>query len=208
MLTDAVVARVLIEERAATGVEISRYGRLSQIKARKEVILSAGPVMSPALLERSGIGQGELLQRHGIPVVQELRGVGENLSDHPNTRLTFECSKPITINDVLQNPFVRIQQGLKYLLFGKGLLSICSATAHTVMHSSPDEPTLDLKIQLQPFSGKDRYARRPQDGLDAHSGFTVGVMGLRPRSRGWTHIQTSDPLTYPKIGPEISRRSA
>ncbi len=202
VMTDAVVTRVLITDKVATGVEISREGQLSTISARKEVILSAGPVQSPKLLELSGIGRASLLKQYGIPVVQDLPGVGENLSDHPNTRLTFECSKPITINDVLQNPIAKVREGLKFGLFGKGLLSICSATAHLVMRTSPDEPRPDVKLQLQPFSGKDRYARRPQDGLDAFSGFTVGVMGLRPRSRGWTHIASADPLVYPKIDPK------
>ncbi len=201
ILTNTNVARVLIKDRAATGVEVIENGQKRSISARKEVIISAGPVNSPKILELSGIGQGALLREHGIEVIQELPGVGENLSDHPNTRLTFECSKPITINDVLQNPAVRVGQGLKYILFGKGLLSICSATAHTVLRSSDAEPIADLKIQLQPFSGKDRYARRPQDGLDAFSGFTVGVMGLRPRSRGYTHIASNDPMQYPKIDP-------
>jgi choline dehydrogenase len=202
VMTDSVVTRVLIEQRSATGVEVSREGALGVIKARKEVILSAGPVQSPKLLELSGVGRGDLLQSFGVPVVEALRGVGENLADHPNTRLTFECAKPITINDVLQRPTAKVREGLKFALFGKGLLSICSATAHTVMRSAPDEPRPDLKLQLQPFSGKDRYARRPQDGLDAHSGFTVGVMGLRPRSRGWVHIASADPLVYPKIDPK------
>jgi choline dehydrogenase len=199
---DALVTRVLFEDRRAVGVEILHDGKLRQIGARKEVIISAGPVQSPKILELSGIGNGDLLREHGIDVLQDLPGVGECLQDHPNTRLTFECSKPITINDVLQNPIAKVREGLKWGLFGKGLLSICSATAHVVMRSSPEEPRPDLKIQLQPFSGKDRYARRPQDGLDAHSGFTVGVMGLRPRSQGWTHIASPDPSVYPKIDPK------
>ena len=202
VMTDAVVTRVLIKDKAATGVEVNRSGQVSTITASKEVILSAGPVQSPKILELSGIGRGDLLKKYGVKVIKELRGVGENLADHPNTRLTFECSKPITINDVLQRPAAKVREGLKFALFGKGLLSICSATAHTVMRSTPQEPRPDLKLQLQPFSGKDRYARRPQDGLDAHSGFTVGVMGLRPRSRGWTHIASPDPLVYPKIDPK------
>ncbi len=202
VLTNAVVTRVIIEDRVATGVEVVHDGETRRIGVRKEVILSAGPVQSPKLLELSGIGRGDLLTEFGIPVVEDLPGVGENLRDHPNTRLTFECAKPITINDVLQRPTAKVREGLKFLLFGKGLLSICSATAHTVMRSSPDESSADLKLQLQPFSGKDRYARRPQDGLDAHSGFTIGVMGLRPRSRGWVHIASADPLEYPKIDPK------
>lgn len=202
VLTDAAVTRVLFDGRIATGIELSHGGHIRRINVRKEVILSAGPVQSPKLLELSGIGDPALLKRFGIDVVEPLTGVGENLSDHPNTRLTFECAKPITINDVLQNPVAKVKEGLKFALRGKGLLSICSATAHTVMRSSPEEGSPDLKLQLQPFSGKDRYARRPQDGLDAFSGFTVGVMGLRPRSRGWVHIQSSDPLEHPKIDPK------
>lgn len=202
VMTDALVTRVVIEDGVATGVELRRGGELRRIAARKEVILSAGPVHSPALLEHSGIGRAALLREHGIPVVSDLAGVGENLLDHPNTRLTFECTRPITINDALQRPTVKIREGLKFALLGKGLLSICSAVAHTVMRSSPEEPRPDLKLQLQPFSGKDRYARRPQDGLDAHSGFTIGVMGLRPRSRGWTHIRSADPAEHPRIDPK------
>ena len=202
VMTDAVVTRVLFEGRTASGIEVLHEGKTWRIKSRKEVILSAGPVQSPKLLELSGIGNPEILQQFGIAVVEPLKGVGENLRDHPNTRLTFECAKPITINDVLQNPVAKVREGLKFALQGKGLLSICSATAHTVMRSSPEERSPDLKLQLQPFSGKDRYARRPQDGLDAFSGFTVGVMGLRPRSRGWVHIASSDPVEYPRIDPK------
>jgi choline dehydrogenase len=165
------------------------------------VLLSAGPIQSPKLLELSGIGRRDVLAAAGIVVAHELPGVGENLSDHPNTRLTFECSKAITINDLLQRPAVKVREGLRYALFGTGLLSICSATAHAVMRSRPGLNQPDLKIQLQPFSGKDRYARTPQDGLDPHSGFTIGVMALLPRSRGYVHIRSADPLEPPRIDP-------
>jgi len=200
--TDTQVTRVLIEGGRATGVEIHRGGGLQKVLAKKEVIISAGPIQSPKLLELSGIGDPQLLKSNGIDVISALPSVGEGLQDHPNTRLTFECAQPITINDVLQSPVVKVREGLKYLFQGKGLLSICSATAHTVMRSRPDETSPDLKIQLQPFSGKDRYARRPQDGLDPHSGFTVGVMALKPKSRGWVHISSPDPLAFPKINPK------
>ena len=200
--TDNQVTRVLFEGGRATGVEIHRGGGLQKVLAKKEVIISAGPIQSPKLLELSGIGDPQLLKSNGIDVISALPSVGEGLQDHPNTRLTFECAQPITINDVLQSPVVKVREGLKYLFQGKGLLSICSATAHTVMRSRPDETSPDLKIQLQPFSGKDRYARRPQDGLDPHSGFTVGVMALKPKSRGWVHISSPDPLAFPKINPK------
>lgn len=199
--TDTVATRILFDGKRATGLECRRGGELVQVGARKEVILSAGPLQSPHLLELSGIGRPDVLKEHGIAVVHALPGVGENLSDHPNVRLTFECSEPITINDVLQHPLVKVKEGLRYALFGTGLLSICSATAHIVMRSRPDATQPDLKLQLQPFSGVDRYARRPEDGLDPHSGFTIGVMALRPRSRGYVHLASADPLAYPKIDP-------
>jgi choline dehydrogenase len=199
--TGATVTRVLMEGKRAIGVEFRQDDTIKHVRARREVVLSAGPIQSPQLLELSGIGRPDILKQHGIPIVHGLPGVGENVSDHPNTRLTFECSKPITINDVLQRPLVKIKEGLRFILFGKGLLSICSATAHTIMRSNPGENQPNLKIQLQPFSGKDRYARTPRDGLDPYSGFTIGVMALRPRSRGWVHISTSDPLMPPRIDP-------
>ena len=200
--TNTVVARVVFEGRRAIGVECVRDGVRTFARARREIVLSAGPIQSPKLLELSGVGRADLLNQYGIPVVSDLPGVGENLQDHPNTRLTFHCSEPITINDVLQNPIAKVREGLKYMFRGKGLLSICSATAHTVMRSRLDETSPDLKLQLQPFSGKDRYARRPQDGLDPHSGFTVGVMALKPKSRGWVHMADADPLAHPKIDPK------
>ena len=102
---------------------------------------------------------------------------------------------------MLQRPMVKLREGLKYLLFRKGLLSICSATAHTVMRSHPGANQLDLKLQMQPFSGRDRYARTPQDGLDPFSGFTIGVMALQPKSRGYVHVGSPDPLQHPRIDP-------
>jgi choline dehydrogenase len=201
VLTDATVTRVLLEDKRAVGVEFRRVDGVHTAEARCEVLLSAGPIQSPKLLELSGIGRRDVLAAAGIAVAHELPGVGENLSDHPNTRLTFECSKAITINDLLQRPAVKVREGLRYALFGTGLLSICSATAHAVMRSRPGLNQPDLKIQLQPFSGKDRYARTPQDGLDPHSGFTIGVMALLPRSRGYVHIRSADPLEPPRIDP-------
>jgi choline dehydrogenase len=199
--TDTLVNKVLLDGKRAIGVECRRGGETLRALSRKELIVSAGPIQSPKILELSGIGRPEILGEFGIPVLHTLPGVGENMSDHPNCRLTFECAKPITINDVLQRPLAKLKEGLKFIFFGKGLLSICSATAHTVMRSEPGLNQPDLKLQLQPFSGKDRYARRPQDGLDPHSGFTIGVMALRPQSRGYIHIKSADPAVHPRIDP-------
>jgi choline dehydrogenase len=199
--TEANVTRVLLEGKRALGVEFRQGDTLRTALAGREVLIAAGPIQSPKILELSGIGRRDILEGNGITVQHELPGVGENLADHPNTRLTFECSREITINDLLQRPTVKVREGLRYALFGTGLLSICSATAHAIMRSRPELNQPDLKIQLQPFSGKDRYARTPQDGLDPHSGFTIGVMALRPRSRGYVHIKSADPLEPPRIDP-------
>jgi choline dehydrogenase len=199
--TNTLVTRLLLDGKRAIGVECRRDGAIVRALSRKEVILSAGPIQSPKILELSGIGRPEVLREFDIAVAHALPGVGENMSDHPNCRLTFECAKPITINDVLQRPMLKLKEGLRFILFGKGLLSICSATAHTVMRSDPGQNQPDLKLQLQPFSGKDRYARRPQDGLDPHSGFTIGVMALRPQSRGYVHLKSGDPEVHPRIDP-------
>ena len=199
--TDTLVNRVVLDGGRAVGIECRRAGQSVIAHAAKEVILSAGPIQSPKLLELSGIGAPEVLRRFGIPVRHALPGVGENLADHPNVRVTFECSQPITINDVLQRPMSKLKEGLRFILFGKGLLSICSATAQTVMRSRPGLNQPDLKLQLQPFSGKDRYARRPKDGLDPYSGFQIGIMALLPRSRGTVHISSADPVQHPRIDP-------
>src|SRR5690606_18762902 len=129
VLTNAIATRVLTEGTRATGVEISQDAKLHQAHARREVLLSAGPLKSPQLLELSGIGNAEVIGKHGIGVVHHLPAVGENLRDHPNVRLTYECSKPITINDVLSNPLIRMKEGMRFVFTRKGFLTICSATA-------------------------------------------------------------------------------
>jgi choline dehydrogenase len=199
--TNTIVSRVIVKGKQAVGVECVRDGVATRATARKEIVISAGPIQSPKILELSGIGRPDVLSPLGIAVEHELPGVGENMSDHPNVRLTFECAQPITINDVLQRPLSKLKEGLRYIFTGKGLLSICSATAHTVMRSHAGANQPDLKLQLQPFSGKDRYARRPKDGLDPYSGFTIGIMALRPRSRGYVHAASADPTKHPKIDP-------
>jgi choline dehydrogenase len=190
-----------MDGRRAVGVEFMRAGQKHQVRARREVLVAAGSVNSPKLLEFSGIGNPELLTSHGITVVQPLPAVGENFMDHPNSRIAFECSQPITINDVLQRPLAKLRDGLRFALFGKGLLSICSATAANYIRSSFSNGQPDLKLQLHPFSGRDRYSRTPREGLDPFSGFTIGVTLLQPRSKGWTHIRSADPLDPPRIDP-------
>lgn len=201
VLTNAIATRVLTAGRRATGVTVSYSGLLRDIRARREVVLSAGPLKSPQILELSGIGNADILRKFGIEVVHNLPGVGENLRDHPNVRLTFECTKPITINDVLRNPLLKVKEGLRFILQRKGLLTICSATAQTNLRSSPQVKQPDLVLRLLPVSGKDRYARTKRYGLDPFSGFTFGITPLQPRSVGTIHLRSTDPHDQAAMDP-------
>ncbi|VTU36581.1 Alcohol dehydrogenase [acceptor] [Variovorax sp. PBS-H4] len=201
VLTGATVARVLIKNRQAAGVEVVLGQQRVPLRARREVVLSAGPLASPQILELSGIGNEALLREHGVPVVNHLPGVGENLRDHPNTRLTFECSRKITINDVIRSPIMKMREGMKFILGRKGLLTISSSTAQMNYRSGPDTPQANLVLRLQPLSGGDRYARTPGTGMDMFPGFTFGVTPLQPKSIGHVHIKSPDPLRPARMDP-------
>jgi choline dehydrogenase len=208
VITNATATRVLTEGKRATGVEISYGGRLQQIKARREVVLSAGPLKSPQILELSGIGSADVLQNHGIGVIHHLAGVGENLRDHPNVRVTYECAKPITVNDVLRNPLLKLKEGLRFVFTRKGLMTICSSTAQTNLRSDSKAAQPDLVLRLMPVSGKDRYARTARYGLDPFSGFTIGITPLQPRSTGTVHIRSRDPQEQAAMDPRYLSHEA
>lgn len=193
------VTRVLFEGRRAIGVEYIRDGEMSQVRCRGEVVLSGGTIKSPQLLELSGIGDPEVLGRFGIPVVADSPAVGEKMSEHLQFRFSYQCTRPITINDVMGNKLRSIREGLKYILTRRGLLSGTSSTVHALVRSHPDLESPDLKIQLALISGKDRFSRTKASGIDPFSGFSIGVFKIRPESRGSVHIKSADPLENPAI---------
>lgn len=201
ILPNATVTRVLMDGRQATGVELRAGGVTRQIRARREVVLSAGPLASPQLLELSGVGNSAILQQHGIAVRHHLPGVGENLRDHPYVRLSFECAQAITINDVLRNPVLKMREGLRFVFGRKGILSISSSTAQMNYRSHPGARQPELVLRFMPLSGKDRYARDSKYGLDPFPGFSFGVAVLQPRSSGFAHIQSADPLQQAAMDP-------
>ncbi|HEX4326780.1 MAG TPA: GMC family oxidoreductase N-terminal domain-containing protein [Burkholderiales bacterium] len=202
IITDATVARVLLEGKRATGVEYIVGNTHFKVKARKEISLSAGPLASPQILELSGIGNEAILKAHGIEVQHHLPGVGENLRDHPNTRITFECAQPITINDVLRSPMMKMREGARFIFKREGLLTICSATAQMNYRSDQSLKQPDLVLRLLPLSGADRYARTPKKGMDLFPGFTFGITVLQPKSRGTLHIQSRDPKQQAAMDPK------
>jgi choline dehydrogenase len=208
VVTEAPATRILTEGRRATGVEFRRGENSVKALARREVVLAAGPLVSPKLLELSGIGNSAILQKHGIGVVHHLPGVGENLRDHPNARISFECAQPITINDVLRNPWLKVKEGLRWFFRSEGLLTICSATSQIAWRSDPKATRPDMAMLLLPLSGRDRYARTARYGLDPHPGFTFGLKVLQPRSVGALHIQSRDPLAQASMDPRYLSHEA
>jgi choline dehydrogenase len=200
-LTDAPVTRVVLREGRAAGVVYRRGDQQIEAQARREIVLAAGSVDSPKILELSGIGNASLLQRVGIPVLRHLPGVGENLIDHLQVRVTFQCTKPITFNDIYASRLRTAKLGLKYLLRHRGLMATPLTTAHALTRTRSDLARPDVRFQLHHFSSADRAGYGKRGGLDAYSGFLFGIFKLRPESRGWIHISDRDARNPPKIQP-------
>ncbi len=199
--TVALVRRVVLEGRRCVGVEFEHRGRVETVLAGREVLLSAGAVQSPQLLELSGIGDAERLRGLGIAVQQHLPAVGEHMSDHLQMRCTFRTPIAETINDLMRSPLVKLKMGWAYLRHRKGLLANTSSTAHAITRTAPGRDRPDVMIRVYHISGKDRYSRSRTAGLDPWSGFSVGGFALYPASRGSIHCASADPHQAPRIQP-------
>lgn len=207
VITRAQTTRVLLESGRAVGVEYLHGGQRKQARANLEVLLSAGAIGSPQLLQVSGIGDGELLQSQGIEVVKHLPGVGENLQDHLQVRLVFKTKHP-TLNDEVNNPLRKMLIGLEYMLFRTGPLTLAASQVTIFTKSDPSIERPDIQFHMQPLS-----ADKPGDGAHPFSAFTASVCQLRPESRGHVRITSPDALVYPEIQPnylstETDRRVA
>jgi choline dehydrogenase len=194
VLTEAPSLRVLIEGGEAVGVAFSHQGEVWRADAAGEVILAAGAIASPPLLQLSGVGPGELLRRHGIPVVKDLPGVGENLQDHLQSRLVYRCTRPITVNDDIANPLRSLGIGLRYALWRKGPLAVSAGYAGGFFRTDPRLATPDVQAHFITFS-----TTRMGDKLHPFSGFTASICQLRPESRGFVRIKSADPAAHPAI---------
>ena len=202
--TGAVATRVLFEGRRAIGVEYQQGGVKQTARAACEVVLAAGPIKSPQLLELSGIGDGRRLQELGIATVQHLPGVGENLSDHLQSRITFEARNATTLNEVMGSRWRQYLMGAGYLLHRRGLMATPSCTVHALAASLPGEQRPDVKLQIHHLSSKDRMeVIKPGagSGLDPFPGFSIGFFQLRPSSRGSVHVRGTDAHLDPTIEP-------
>jgi len=193
---NAHATRILFEGKRAVGVEILQNGMTRRIHARKEVILSAGAVASPQLLQLSGIGDGNLLQQHGIPVIQHLPGVGENLQDHLQLRPIYKVHGVRTLNEDYRSLVKKGYMALEYALFRRGPLTMAPSQLGAFTRSSPDYATPNLQFHIQPLS-LDKF------GDDPHPfpAFTASVCNLRPTSRGTIRIRSGKASDAPSIRP-------
>ncbi|MBN9063792.1 MAG: choline dehydrogenase [Rhizobiales bacterium 65-9] len=196
LFTNALVDRVVFAGKRATGVEIIIGGERKTISARREVILSAGAVATPAILERSGVGAGEALKAIGVDVRQELPGVGANLQDHLQLRAIFKVSGVKTMNSEYLSLLRRARMGVDYALFRKGPLTMAPSQLGAFTRTSPEFATPNVQFHIQPLS-LDKFG----DPLHKFDAFTVSVCNLRPESRGAVHARSARPDDAPRIEP-------
>ncbi len=195
IVTGALVHRVVLEGRRAIGVEYSIGGEVRTARAQGEIVLSAGAIGSPHLLELSGIGRGEIVQKLGITPAQELPAVGENLQDHLQARAVYRSTKP-TLNDEVNHPIRKMLIGLEYLAFRRGPMSMGASQACIFARTHPSLEMPDVQFHIQPLSSD-----KPGEGLHRYSAFTASVCQLRPESRGRIVPRSPDPSETPAIHP-------
>jgi choline dehydrogenase len=199
VLTEALATQITFDGTRATGVRFVVGGRQQEVRAQREVLLTAGAIRSPQLLELSGIGDSALLREHGIAVVAHLPGVGRNLQDHLMPRITFECNRAITVNDMLRNPFNLAASLLRYLLFRNGLFATTTLTALAYVRGRAASPYPDIRLQSALISAESRFSTNIKTGIDPFPGFHIGGYFIYPASRGELHIGSRDANDPPKI---------
>ena len=194
--TGAHIERVLIEQGRATGIVYRQGGETVLVRARGEIVLSAGAVATPQLLQLSGIGPGEHLQSHGIDVVHHAPGVGENLQDHLQIRPIYKVKNVRTLNMDYQSYIKRALMAAEYALFRRGPLTMAPSQLGAFTRSSPAYATPNLQFHIQPLS-LDKFG----DPLHDFPAFTASVCNLRPASRGTIRLRSPNPQDAPVIAP-------
>lgn len=201
VVTGAHATRILFESRRAVGVEYRSGDRTIAARAAREVIIAAGAVNSPALLQHSGLGSAALLDEFGIAVVNALPAVGANLQDHLGIDYLYRSRRP-TLNSLLRPWWGRALLGARYLISRRGPLSLSVNQAGGFVRSSAAREHVDIQLYFSPVS----YSR-PTPGVrrlmspDAFPGFFIGISHCRPQSRGTIRIGSRDPLAAPEIEP-------
>ena len=200
--TEAQATRILFDGKKAVGVEFIQRGEKRSARTQGEVILAAGAVASPQLLEVSGVGQGALIQSLGVPLVHELKGVGENLQDHFMIGCQWRLKPEFTtVNELSRGPRL-LGEMLKYAVARKGLLSFAVAHIVAFCKSRPDLMDPDLQFHMMAASmDLDILGKTQALVLEKEPGLTCTPCQLRPESRGTIHAKSPDALVYPTIVP-------
>ncbi|TAF64673.1 MAG: FAD-dependent oxidoreductase [Cytophagales bacterium] len=208
VITQAQVNRILIENKKAVGVEYEDENQHKiKVEVEKEVILSAGAFNSPQILMLSGIGDKEELQKHNIPLVHELRGVGKNLQDHLMTFVSSLCSKNVTLNSALK-PLNQIKHIANYLFFKKGPITASPLETVSFLKTNPHLDRPDIQMHFSPLQAADNEYSGKYNIYDANSypkvdGFTILPTLLKPKSRGTVSLQSANPYHAPVIQPNF-----
>ncbi len=200
IVTDAHVERLLFDGEAANAVTGVQYlekttPRRAELKPGGELILSAGAIGSPQILQLSGIGPGSVLSRAGVPVLREMAGVGGNLQDHLQIRMVYKVNVP-TLNNQINNVFRRMMIGMEYVLLRSGPMAMGASQVCAFTKTRPELQTPDIQFHFQPLS-----ADKPGVKMHPFPGVTASVCQLRPESHGRIDIVSPDPHTYPEIHP-------
>lgn len=198
--TNALASKVLFEGKRAVGVEFSQNGVKRIARAKAEVILAGGAVNSPQLLQLSGVGPGALLREHGIEVVADLPGVGENLQDHYVMSVRYRL-KPgvVSVNELTRGPRF-IGEAIKFLFQRKGLLTLSAAHIAVFCKSRPDLAHPDIQYHILPATmDAEKLANEQKMELEGAPGLTIAPCQLRPESRGHIRIKSADPTAHPAI---------
>lgn len=201
VVTNALVTRVIFDGKKAIAVEYRRGDQLVTVRANKEIILCAGAVNSPQILQLSGIGDANLLKSHGIEVIHSASQVGQNLQDHIGFDYIYRSHVP-TLNDVLRPILSQIKLAIQYCVTRSGPLSLSVNQAGGFFRTSAQRKRPNMQLYFSPLSyiqavpGK-RQLLRP----DPYSGFNIGVSNCHPTSRGSIEISSADPRHAPVIRP-------
>jgi choline dehydrogenase len=194
VMTNAQADHLRLEGQRVVGVAFRQSDEPKTAGARREVIVAAGAIGSPQILQLSGIGPGALLERHGIPVHHDLAGVGENLQDHCQPRQLFRVRNTPSLNEIANSYMQRMRVGLEYFLFRTGPMAIGPATLTAFTRSDPTQDAPNIQYHVIPGA-------YPKLGEPPPSfpGFTAAACNLRPTSRGYVRIKSGDPLAHPAI---------
>ena len=200
VLTEATVEALTLEQNdsglTATGVQVLHGGQRRHITARNEVLLAAGAIASPQLLQLSGIGTADALKAHDIPIKHALQGVGQNLQDHLQIRTIYQVDNTVTLNQRARTPWGMAMMGLEYFLKKTGPLTMPPSQLGAFAKSDPSQPSANIEWHVQPLS-----LDKVGSPLHKYNAITPSVCTLRPSSRGSVTLKSANPADAPAIAP-------